>query len=357
MSRKDMARRTDEQVWFDGVNISKSLRPYLKSLTYTDNEEDEADDLQIEIHDREGVWLNNWLNTAIQEAATPSVKGIRIRATITQLNWKGDGKDKSLNCGEFELDAVKAKGPPAAITIKGTSLPYNAQIRQTKHNQAWESYNLAGIGQEMANRNGLGFMYESKSNPLYERTEQVKMSDIAFLSKLCHDAGISLKVTDNIIVLFDQAAYESKPPVLTIRKGDGSYDTWNLDTGEADKQYDSCRVSYVDPATGTVIEGFAYTDDYDPKSKKNQCLEITAKVNSIAEAEFLAAKRLRLHNKYEKKARFTLPGNLGLVSGVTVMLAGWGAWNGKYIVKQAVQKSGESGLKTEIRMRHVLEGY
>lgn len=357
MSDKNQARCTDVQVWFDGVNISKSLRPYLLSMTYTDNAEDEADDLQIQIHDREGVWLTKWLNTAIQEAAIPSIKGLRIRATITQLNWKGDGKSKSLDCGEFELDSVSAKGPPATITIKGTSLPFNAQIRQTKHNQAWESYSLSGIGREMAMRNGLQFMFESRINPVYERMEQTNTSDIEFLSKLCKNAGISLKVTDNTLVLFEQSVYEAKPSVLTIRKGDGSYTKWSFDTGEADRRYSSCRVSYTDPATGTVIEGYAYADDYDPKKKNNQCLEVFAKVTSADEAAFLAAKRLRLHNKYEKKAAFDLPGNLKLVAGVTVTLSGWGAWDGKYMVAQAVHSIGDSGHTTKIKMRHVLGGY
>ena len=55
MSSKDLARRTTEEVYFDGVDISKPLRQYLISLTYTDNEEDETDDLQIEIEDRDSV--------------------------------------------------------------------------------------------------------------------------------------------------------------------------------------------------------------------------------------------------------------------------------------------------------------
>lgn len=509
---KDLARRTDAEVFFDGVDISKSLRKYLISMTYTDYEENETDDLQIEIEDRDAVWLSKWLNVAIQAAAssppsaptsqslykvtaksglnvrsgpgtsykklgllafgtqvnvasisngwatftysgktaylsasylsqvsgggvgsspaswtvgesviangrpqyssygdgTPgrevtnykgtitslnlksgvpypihvgslgwfstsqiskanagggssvesssdAVKGLKIQAAIVRKNWQGDGKDKVLDCGQFELDSVEAGGPPASIVIKGTALPFNAQVRQTKKSKAWEAYTLSKIANEMASKNGMTCMYESANDPFYERVEQITTSDIAFLSKLCQGAGISLKVSNNIIILFDQEAYEKRPTVFTIKRGAGTYTKYKLRTGEADQKYAVCRVSYINPSTGKTIQGFAYAEDYDAKSKHNQTLEISAKVNNTAEAQTLAYKYLRLKNKYEYTAVFTLPGNPDIVAGVTVQLSNWGAWDGKYIVSQAKHTLGNSGYTTQVRLRHVLE--
>lgn len=508
MSDKDLSRRTDAEVYFDGVDISVSLRKYLLSITFTDEEENETDDLQINIEDRDDVWLTKWLNAAIQAAASgpPSasstgsvykvtaksglnvrsgpgtgnsklgalaygtevtvsaisngwatitysgktayiseaylaivdpggnsgywavgdavtangrpqyssygtgapgaavtnysgtitrlniksgvpfpihvgslgwfgidqvikatatggssgssgIKGLSIQALFVRQNWVGDGKDKVLDCGQFELDSIDADGPPATITIKGTSLPYSNQIRQTKKSKAWENYTLKQIANEIAARNGMTCMYESAADPYYARVEQITMSDIAFLKLLCHNAGISLKATNKIIVLFDQVAYEAKPAVFTIKKGSGSYTKYRLRTGAADKEYASCRVSYIDPVSKETIQATTYAEDYDPKDKNNQCLEITAKVNSIGEAQTLARKMLRLKNKYEYTAIFTLPGNPDLLAGVTVMLIGWGAWDGKYIVNQAKHSIGKSGYSTQLRLRHVLEGY
>lgn len=506
MSDKDLARRTDAEVYFDGVDISTSLRKYLLSITFTDEEENETDDLQINIEDRDDVWLTQWLNKAIQAAASgpPSVsgstykvtaksglnvrsgpgtnhsklgtlaygtqvvvasisngwatityssktayisanyiaivdhgrnsgdwavgdavvangrpqyssygsgspgaavtnysgtitrlnlksgvpypihvgslgwfaidqvtkatasegssggsgiKGLSIQALFVQKNWTGDGKDKVLDCGQFELDSVDAEGPPATIIIKGTSLPYSNQIRQTKKSKAWENYTLKQIANDIASRNGMSCMYESAIDPYYARIEQVTMSDIAFLKQLCQNAGISLKATNKIIVLFDQATYEAKPAVFTIKKGSGVYTKYKLRSGAADKEYASCRVSYIDPLSKETIQAAAYVEDYNPKDKNNQRLEITAKVNSIGEAQTLARKMLRLKNKYEYTAIFTLPGNPDLLAGVTVMLSGWGAWDGKYIIKQAKHSISKSGYSTQIRLRHVLEGY
>lgn len=61
MSNANLARRTAVDVAFAGVNITQSMKPYLLSLTYTDSEEDESDDLQIKLQDREGLWLCRWV--------------------------------------------------------------------------------------------------------------------------------------------------------------------------------------------------------------------------------------------------------------------------------------------------------
>ena len=512
MSDKAMARRATAQVAFGGVDITESIAPYLISLTYTDNEENEADDLQLKLHDRDDIWLTSWLGQAINAAAstntsqkdggvaykvtarsglnvrsgpgkshsiygtltygsivkvtgtsgewsvisyngrtgyvfseylTPSTtdfssmptvrygsygdtvktmqqalvdlgyelprygvdgsfrsetqaavkafqrdrqldtdgicgpltwaaiaeamgattnpgttivrSGFSISAVIARLNWNDDGKDSALDCGQFELDSVDCSGPPAVIQIKATALPFSSQIRQTKKNKAWEAYKLSGIANEMAKKAGMACMYLASGDPEYKRVEQYQTSDISFLSKLCKEAGLSLKASNNIIVIFDQAGYESSKPVLTIKKGDGSYIKYKVKTGEADVHYASCRVRWT-TSSGKLIEGIAKVEDYDAEDESNQQLEIRAKVNSIAEAQTLAAKYLRLHNKYQKTASFTLPGNPMLGAGMTVELKGWGTWGGKYIVSQAKHTISNS-YTTQIELRKTLEGY
>ncbi len=350
MSDYKNTRRTEAEVTFDGVDITQSIKPYLLSITYTDNEEGETDDLQIKIQDREGDWLQSWLDQVIDAAAGA---GLKFSAAFTQKNW---GNDSTLPTGDFELDSVEPDGPPAVVNIKGTSLPFSAPVRQTKKSKAWESYNLSGIANEIAGNAGMACLYEAPGDPFYRRTEQVKTSDIDFLATLCHNAGISLKITDNMLVLFGQKDYEGKSPALTIKRGSGKYIKYRLGTGAADTQYGSCRVSYTDPGSGKCIEGTYTASGEDAKS--GQCLEVTARVSDAGEAKALAEKRLRLHNKLTRTVSFTLPGNTALVAGVTVMLEGWGGWDGKYIVKQAkhtVDSSG--GYTTQIAVRRVLEGY
>lgn len=444
MSNPNKARETYVQTIFQGVDITKDIRPFLLSATYTDNEEDETDDLQIKLQDRDDIWLQKWLSDIVgasasdgattlasdapsaasgewaigdaiiangrgwetsygtgrksinltdyestithlnkgapypicvgaigwfaesqvqhkgqPTAASPSAakKGFAIEAMFVQENWTGGGKDRLLECGTFELDSVDASGPPNTITLKASALPYTSQIRQTEKSRAWENYTLKGIANEMAKENGMTCMYLPSFDPAYSRVEQFKTSDIAFLSKLCHEAGISLKVTNNLIVLFDQVAYEAKGAVLTIKRGGGAYIKHKLGIGQAETEYASCRVGYTDPGTGKCISATAKVDDYNAKAKNNQQLEITEKVANAAEAKAKAEKLLRLHNKYAKTASFTLPGNPNIVAGQTVVLADWGAFDGKYIVSQAKHTVSSSGYTTQIKLRKVLEGY
>ncbi|MDE7243565.1 MAG: hypothetical protein K2O18_06265, partial [Oscillospiraceae bacterium] len=327
MSDENKTRRTEVEVTFDGVDITDSIKPYLLSVTYTDNEEGGVDDLQIKVQDREGNWLQSWLDEVIDAAAGA---GLKFSAEITTKNW---GNDSTLPTGDFELDSVSADGPPSTVTIKGTSLSFSSPIRQTKKSKAWEKYTLSGIANEIAGANGLSCMFESASDPFYDRAEQRKTSDSAFLSKLCKDAGISLKATDGQLVLFDQSKYEAQAPVKIIKRGkEGGYTNYSLSVGSADNQYGSCRVSYMDPGSGECIEG-TYSDD---EEKTGQCLEISAKVADAAEAKTLAEKRLRLHNKLTRLVKFTFPDAPAFVAGVTIQLEDWGGWDGKYIFKQAV---------------------
>lgn len=443
MSDVNTARHAGAKIEFDGTDITKDIMPYLLSVSYTDNEEDSSDDLQIKLSDREGVWMQNWLQEAVdgdvETAASSGYKvgdvvqflggphyasstaesangtpkagpakitiikenathpyhvihtnstsrvygwvdaseimatsssgdssgssssgekgGLKIRATLYTYNWKSDGVDVALDSGEFELDNVQAKGPPDTITIKATSLPYTNQFRKTEKSKGWENYFLSGIASEMAKDNGMTCRYEATSDPQYKRVEQYRCTNIDFLSRLCHDAGFSLKCTDSQIVIFDQKDYEGKDSVRTFRKNDGTYSNYSHSLGQADTQYASCRVSYVD-ADGKAIEGIAYVSDYDADNKSNQQLEVYAPVSSAAEAKTLAAKNLRLHNKFERQTIFTLPGDLSLVAGLTYVAEGFGPWSGTYIIKQAKHTiNGSGGCTTQITGRRTLGGY
>ena len=435
MSNANLARHTNVEIAFGGTDITKSIRPYLLSLTYTDNEEDEPDDLQIKLQDRDGIWVTSWLTDMVNAASESIEPGVddsaktytvtaksglnvragagtkykkvgmlafgasvtvqntengwanigsgyvsmkylkagsgsdkkdnknkdsnpntamRMQAVILRENWNADGQDKVLDCGQFELDSVDVSGSPATVTIRGTALPWVSGVRRTKKNRAWEAYSLSGIAEEIASANGMTCMFESTVNPVYERVEQFQTSDIDFLSVLCHNAGLSLKATKNILVLFEQADFESKPAAFTVKYGDGTYTKYKLSTGTAEMRFATCRVRYTDPVTHKKFTATAKASDYKEDAKDNQQLEIIAKVSSIAEAKTLAEKCLRLYNKYFRMADFTFPGNPDIVAGITVTLEGWGAWDGKYIIKQAKHTVGNSGYTTQATLRKVL---
>lgn len=428
-----VARHTETEILFDGIDISNSIRNYFLSMTYSDSAEDESDDLEIRIADRENLWTEAWLSQAVDAAAsrksssgsagmytvTPKIglniragpgtnhkklgalpcgtelsvsavsggwaeitynggiayvsanflkhsdsetaysvgTGLEIQAAIIRRNWFGSGTDARLDCGSFELDSIDIEGPPNTITFHAAALSASSSIRDTVRSQSWEKYCLSGIAEEIARRNRMVCMFQSDFNPEYERKEQSRESDIAFLKRLCKDAGISLKISNHNLVLFDERAYESMEPVLSIRCGDGSYTGYRLHVGTAGTAYQSCRVSYNDPQTGKRISAVEKIPEYDEEHENNRQLEIYAKVKDEAEAKVLAGKRLRLANKYARSASFELIGNPAIISGVTVMLENWGTFSGKYFVYQVTHEVGSGGYTTNAEMRRVLEGY
>ena len=327
-------------VVFNGTDISSYLTPDMLSIDYTDNEEDATDDLQIQIQDKEDTWMSKWLDDILGDT-----KGIPIKAVLSNGT-------STLNAGGFELDSIKLSGPPGTVTIKGTSLPYESSTREQERTQAWEQYYLSGIANEIAGRGGLKCVYDSNRDPYYARVEQNKQSDISFLCELAHRAGISLKIYDDSLILFDQEMYEQKPVVRTFVRRGGGYTKWDLESGEADTKYGYCTVYYKDAINNKTYEGTAYADDYEDGDVG---MHVNERVASNGEAESLAGKLLRLKNKFEFSVKLSMPGDPAMVAGVPVALTGWGLFDGKYIIKQSkhtINKS--SGYTTQITLRRAM---
>lgn len=340
------ARRTKAYIRYEGADITKDIEKYLISLSYADNEEDKADDLQITLEDKEGNWVSDWLEQT-------GAKGAEISALLAKVDESR--REEILDCGVFKVDSISDSGPPTKVSIKATSIPTESKVSVEKKTKAWEKIRLSAIAAEIAGKNGLRNIFESDFDPFYTRKEQVQKSDIVFLKELCKKAGISLKVTAKMLVLFDAAKYESKGTVRDIKKGESDVLRWNFATDFKDTAYAKCEVKYTDPNTKKTIKG-SFTS---PKAKEStgKTLKINEKVSSKQEADQLAKKRLREKNKSETEGSFELVGDLGLVSGVTVQVKGWGLYDGKYIVQNATHNNSRSGYTTNISIRKVLEGY
>ena len=89
MSDENTARHAECTVEFDGVDITSRIKPYLLSLTFTDNEEDASDDLQIKLQDREGVWMTDWLQTVSYTHLTlPTKRIVKISVVAVSIKKK-----------------------------------------------------------------------------------------------------------------------------------------------------------------------------------------------------------------------------------------------------------------------------
>lgn len=121
---KDLARRTEIKLEFEGTDISKDINRYLLSMTYTDNEEDKADDLQITIDDKEGIWLGDWLNTPAQPPDPPKSSGWKIGDEVIV---NGRPQYSSYGTGKPGKALTNYKGKITHLNLK-PNIPYPIHV-------------------------------------------------------------------------------------------------------------------------------------------------------------------------------------------------------------------------------------
>lgn len=347
------ARRILTIIKYNNKDISADISKYLKSISYTDNLSGEADDLQITLEDKSGLWQSTWMPE----------KGALLDAMLQQKYWQTlSALPQSLRLGLFEIDEITSSGYPSEVQIKAVSVPDNNTLRGTERSRSWEKAKLQVIANDIASAAGMSLFWDTEENPVLDRAEQTERSDLSFLYAICKDKGLALKISDKKIIVFDEAKYEAEKAKITIVKPGTVYKKesgmkylfvgtgYSLRTKIRDI-YAACRVSYQQGSSKSNIEA-----TYTVTGKKGKTLQVNEQVESVAEALNLAKKRLREKNKDEVTGSLNMLGNFVLLSGVTVNLLGFGAFDDKYLITRASHGIG-SGYTTNIDVRRCLNGY
>ena len=344
------ARRAKWRLTFSGVDVTDSVKKDLISIEIKDVEDTEADDLQIKLADRDGSWLQNWLNETVSKGAA-GAKGMQIKVKIGSRDHTGKIVEQSN--GVFILDSMRHEGPPAVATIKATSVDFSNTVRTEKKDKSWKNLKLKKLTQEVASRGKLKYYYQPSSNPKFKKITQKQESGLAFLIRCARDKGYSVKISGKNMVVYDPKDLEGNAAIVSFTYRDGQYSDWAFDTGSADECYDYCTVKYTNPKTGKLIKA-TYKDASYETNKEHTGLNITnKKVTSKSEAKTYAMAQLNLKNKFERTVSLTIPGNPSMMSGLTVQLHGCGYWSGKYMIHEATHSISSSGYTTRLDMRRI----
>ena len=335
------ARRARVKCKYDNVDISQDIARFLKSFSVREVLSGEADSAEITLEDREALWQGDWF----------PARGAIMDITLVISDWEGEGDNRELPFGKFEVDEITNTGPPNEAKIKLISVPNNTDLRGVERTRAWEKANLSRIVRDVAEGAAMEHFYDAPEDPVIERAEQSEETDLAFLQKLCKDAGFALKVTDKNIVVFDIAKYEAAEPVMTITKGKDNIISFDCRT-TIHEIYRACHVKYKHGKKDELIE-YTFTD---PKRTNGRTLEVNEKVASIEEAEKLAKKKLREKNLEEVAVSLSMVGNLALLASNTVTLVGFHVYDGKHLITRSSHEIG-SGYTTKIELRRVIDGY
>jgi len=331
-----------------------------------------------------------------KEIANNAVQGTVLRVKICVENWNAEGDYDELDCGSFEIDAVDFSGPPDKVAIMAVSTPISSSMRREEKTRSWENTTLQKIAQDIADGAKLKLMYEVDSDIQLDRAEQEKKSDMGFLQELCEQYGVSLKVTDGILVLFEESVYEAKEVIDTFDASEigGRITEYSFSQNTNDTV---CKViaSYKDPKSGLLVEaefvpeeppatgqiarinvrpgdlrgdnfregkdtasgsaggtfdtGFAPFNDSsdDFETKRSDRTD-----NMMRQAKAYA----RLKNKNEWTCTLNMVGNVKMVGGVNIQITGFGVYDGKYSVDEATHKTGD-GYTSTVKAHKVLVGY
>lgn len=336
-----------------GIDVTKDITPDLLSFQYADKESNEADELNIVLKDETGKWAKSWSPDG----------GERIKASITQGTIAKKGA--TLNCGTFFVDKLSTSGGSGrTLTISAVSIPLNKPIRREKKSKAWENFSLQEIAQKIADTAGLKLLWDVEKSVEYDRQDQSTESDLTFLSRLCSEAGLSLKITDEQLVIFDQLSYEKKSPIKTLNIDGGAVISWSFEKSQSET-YKSVTVSYRDPSKPLynsdlekVSKGLnTYTAKDEEADENAQEYTLKKRAKSLNEAKRIAENKLRELNRRSIVGTMKVIGDVEIIAGVVVRIVGVGSFDGNFIVESASHDYGTSGYTTDLTLRRVNNRY
>lgn len=131
-----MSNRTPSwRVTLDGADLTARIQPRLLDLTITESRGDEADQLDLRIHDHDG------------RMEIPR-RGVVIQVGI---GWDGEAlTDK----GRFRVDEATHEGSPDIITVRARSADLTSALR-TRKERSWHAVTLGAVLQQIAGEHGL----------------------------------------------------------------------------------------------------------------------------------------------------------------------------------------------------------
>lgn len=318
-------------ILYNKEDITKNISSYIQSVTYTDYEKDQSDELSITLNDYDGYFQNDWYPE----------KGDKISA---QIGYEGE---KLLDCGVFTIDEpeldISTEGDTFVIRALAASI--NQKIRERTHN-SYVNKTLVDIAKQIGKKHG----YVVKGSAGFIKIPyavQCNETDLAFLKRLASSYGYIFKLTDTVITFIPVENLENSKSILKISRADIEQASLR-DT--ATKTYSACSAKYLNPKTGKLV---TYTARSNKTGIKKETLKLDGRYATKAQAKAATEAALRRGSK-------AVTGNIDFKSGQTNAIAGVNLeaelknrFSGKYHITQSTHTVTQEDYKTSIEVERL----
>lgn len=322
-------RRAWADLTWNGAAVTTKMLGQAAALTYTDPASGEADSLDISIHDRDGLWTFAWL----------PVEGDTLEASIRVTDWDREGDHRLLPCGSFILDDFSFSGWPVTGSISAVSVPADSHFRETERSKTWEDVTLQEMAQEIAGRAGITLAWDVEGGgPKLRSVEQARQTDCDFITSICGDYGLVVKVYSRKLVVYDREAYKQKAAVATLTPA--ALLSWSWRTSLAGT-YTGGEYAYTDPMSEEEISVKVGGGD--------RTLKLSGKADSAADAERKLKAAIASANHGHTTLTVSLRGSPDLAASQCVTVTGLGRLSGKYFIDKATHHVG-GGYTTDLEL-------
>lgn len=313
------------RVTVDGQDATGAVSDRLLALTVTDHDGGTADQVTLDLDDRDGL-----LELPEMEAKLTVALGFR-------------GLPLSV-MGIFAVDGIGGTGPQQSMQITATAADMKKDVRAPK-TRAWEGKTLKDIVATIAAEAGLKpVVGESVAGVSWPYLAQTAESDLNFLTRIAAALDATAKPAGGALIV--QRRGEGKtaagdvltPPVIT-RARMLSW-TWNLEGREV---YKAVECEWSDTATGGIRK--VTRGQGTPLRKLRHVYASEAEANRAADAAFTGAARAAMSITV-RLAGF----EPGLLAGAAVQIAGLRPeLSGEWHLKTVTHRLDAGGLTTEFK--------
>lgn len=195
-------------ITIEGKDVSTVMDARLMNLTLTDNRGFEADQLDLELDDADGLVVLPRRGAVIHLA----------------LGWKGQPLFPK---GGFTVDEIEHSGAPDRLTIRARSADFRETLN-TRREKSWHQTTVGEVVKEIAACHNLKVALGTDlTEKALDHLDQTNESDASFLMKLARQYGAIASVKDGNLLFIRQGqgrtASGKRLPVITLTRqaGDG----------------------------------------------------------------------------------------------------------------------------------------